>query len=63
MIEPDDPQAGRDPNTIWALRDISFSVQKGDRICGLLIKKVYISTKVYFYYHGDGYNPNTEEDS
>jgi len=28
-IEPDDPQAGPEPNTIWALKNVSFSVQQG----------------------------------
>ena len=35
MIEPDDPQAGPEPNTLWALKDISFSVQKGE-IVGII---------------------------
>lgn len=30
MIEPDHPQAGDDPNTFWALRNISFAVGKGE---------------------------------
>jgi lipopolysaccharide transport system ATP-binding protein len=37
MIEADDPQAGPEPNTIWALKDISFSVQPGD-ILGIVGK-------------------------
>lgn len=32
MIEPDDPQAGPVPNTLWALKDISFSVRSGEVI-------------------------------
>ena len=32
MIEPDDPQAGPEPNSIWALRDVSFSVQRGETV-------------------------------
>jgi len=35
MIEPDDPQAGPEPNTLWALKDVSFSVQKGE-IVGII---------------------------
>ena len=30
MIEPSDPQAGSEPNTMWALKDVSFTVEKGD---------------------------------
>ncbi len=37
MIEPDDPQAGPEPNTLWALKDISFSVQQGE-ILGIIGK-------------------------
>lgn len=32
MIEPNDPQAGPEPNTIWALKDIFFSVERGEVI-------------------------------
>jgi len=32
MISPDDPQAGPEPNTIWALKDVSFSVNEGEII-------------------------------
>ena len=35
MILPDDPQAGPEPNTIWALRNISFTVQQGE-ILGII---------------------------
>lgn len=34
-ISPDDPQAGPEPNSIWALKDVSFSVQQGD-IVGII---------------------------
>src|SRR4030042_1751527 len=37
MIEPGDPQAGPEPNTIWALKDVSFSVQQGE-ILGIIGK-------------------------
>lgn len=37
MISPDDPQAGPEPNTMWALKDVSFSVNQGD-IVGILGK-------------------------
>jgi lipopolysaccharide transport system ATP-binding protein len=37
MIEPDDPQAGPEPNSIWALKDVSFSVQKAE-IVGIIGK-------------------------
>lgn len=37
MIEPDDPQAGPEPNTLWALKNISFSVQRGE-IVGIIGK-------------------------
>lgn len=30
MISPDDPQAGPEPNTIWALKDVSFFVEQGN---------------------------------
>jgi lipopolysaccharide transport system ATP-binding protein len=35
MILSDDPQAGPGPNTIWALKDILFTVQKGE-ILGII---------------------------
>lgn len=35
MIAPDDPQAGPESNTIWALKDVSFSVQQGE-ILGII---------------------------
>jgi len=35
MISPDDPQAGPEPNTIWALKDVSFSVNEGE-IVGII---------------------------
>ena len=37
MINPDDPQAGPEPNTIWALKDVSFTVNKGE-IVGIIGK-------------------------
>ena len=37
MTEPDDPQAGPEPNSIWALKDVSFSVQQGE-IVGIIGK-------------------------
>ncbi|MFH1727690.1 MAG: ATP-binding cassette domain-containing protein [Pseudomonadota bacterium] len=37
MIAPDDPQAGPEPNTIWALNDISFNVNQGE-IVGIIGK-------------------------
>jgi len=37
MVNPHDPQAGPEPNTIWALKDISFSVQQGE-IVGIIGK-------------------------
>jgi lipopolysaccharide transport system ATP-binding protein len=30
MIGPDHPQAGPRPNTVWALKDVSFSVKRGE---------------------------------
>ena len=30
MIPPDHPQAGPEPNTFWALKDVSFTVEQGD---------------------------------
>lgn len=35
MIEPDDPQVGPEPNTLWALKDVSFSVNQGE-IVGII---------------------------
>ena len=35
MISKDDPQAGPEPNTIWALKDVTFSVQQGE-ILGII---------------------------
>jgi len=35
MIEPDDLQAGPEPNTLWALKDVSFSVNQGE-IVGII---------------------------
>ncbi len=32
MIAPDDPQAGPEPDTIWALKDVSFTVNPGEII-------------------------------
>lgn len=37
MIGPDDPQAGPEPNTMWALKDVSFTVNKGE-IVGIIGK-------------------------
>ncbi len=37
MVEPDDPQAGPEPNTMWALKDVSFTVNKGE-IVGIIGK-------------------------
>ncbi len=37
MIEPNDPQAGPEPNTMWALKDVSFTVNKGE-IVGIIGK-------------------------
>lgn len=30
MIPPDHPQAGPEPNTFWALKDVSFTVEQGE---------------------------------
>ena len=30
MIGPDHPQAGPRPNTMWALKDVSFEVKQGE---------------------------------
>ena len=35
MIPPDHPQAGPEPNTFWALKDVSFTVEQGD-IVGII---------------------------
>ena len=35
MIPPDHPQAGPEPNTFWALKDVSFTVDQGD-IVGII---------------------------
>lgn len=32
MVSEDHPQVGPEPNTIWALKDVSFSVEKGEVI-------------------------------
>ncbi len=35
MIDPNDPQAGPEPNSVWALKDVSFSVKPGE-IVGII---------------------------
>lgn len=30
LIDPSDPQAGEEPNTFWALKDINFSLERGE---------------------------------
>ena len=37
MISSDDPQAGPEPNTLWALKNVSFSVQPGE-VLGIIGK-------------------------
>ncbi|MFH1387086.1 MAG: ABC transporter ATP-binding protein [bacterium] len=37
LIEKDHPQAGTEPNTFWALKEVSFSVKKGE-VVGIIGK-------------------------